>query len=92
MSGSGARFDEPEWDANGYFIYLLDKYHESQGVWLADRKLIYQLADFLVHHIGGNGLLEEGGIVEWTGYPARHQYDLRGRFENRREDGPRIRR
>jgi GH15 family glucan-1,4-alpha-glucosidase len=67
-SGSGARFDEPEWDANGYFIYLLAKYHESKGVWLADRKLIYQLADFLVHHIGGNGLLEEGGIVEWTGY------------------------
>src|SRR5580704_3367076 len=67
-SGSGARFDEPEWDANGYFIYLLTKYHESQGVWLADRALIYQLADFLVHHIGQNGLLEEGGIVEWTGY------------------------
>jgi GH15 family glucan-1,4-alpha-glucosidase len=37
-------------------------------VWLADRALIYQLADFLVHHIGQNGLLEEGGIVEWTGY------------------------
>jgi GH15 family glucan-1,4-alpha-glucosidase len=67
-SGSGARFDEPEWDANGYYIYLLAKYHESQGVWLADRKLIYLLADFLVHHLGANGLLEEGGIVEWTGY------------------------
>ena len=67
-SGVGARFDEPEWDANGYFIYLVVKYHGSQGVWLADRKLIYQLADFLVHHIGQNGLLEEGGIVEWTGY------------------------
>ena len=67
-SGSGARFDEPEWDANGYFIYLLAKYHEFQGTWLADRTLIYQLADFLVHHIGKNGLLEEGGIVEWTGY------------------------
>jgi GH15 family glucan-1,4-alpha-glucosidase len=66
--GSGARFDEPEWDANGYFIYLLDKYHESQGVWLADRNLFYQLADFLVRHIGQSGLLEEGGIVEWTGY------------------------
>ena len=66
--GSGARFDEPEWDANGYFIYLLKKYHESQGVWLADRRLLYEVADFLVHHIGENGLLEEGGIVEWTGY------------------------
>ena len=67
-AGSGARYDEPEWDSNGYFIYLLTKYHESQGVWLADRKLIYELADFLVAHIGQNGLLEEGGIVEWTGY------------------------
>ena len=67
-SGVGARFDEPEWDANGYLIYLVAKYHNSQGVWLADRYLIYKLADFLVHHIGQNGLLEEGGIVEWTGY------------------------
>jgi len=67
-AGSGARFDEPEWDANGYFIYLLAKYHESQGAWLVDRNRIYQLGDFLVQHIGQNGLLEEGGIVEWTGY------------------------
>jgi GH15 family glucan-1,4-alpha-glucosidase len=66
--GSGARFDEPEWDANGYFIYLLVKYHESRGVWLTDRNFLYQAADFLVRHIGSNGLLEEGGIVEWTGY------------------------
>ena len=67
-SGSGARFDEPEWDANGYFIYLLAKYHESKGIWLTERKLVYQLADFLVAHLSQNGLLEEGGIVEWTGY------------------------
>lgn len=66
--GSGARFDEPEWDANGYFIYLLAKYHEAKGIWLVDRKLIYQLADFLVAHLSSNGLLEEGGIVEWTGF------------------------
>ena len=67
-AGSGARFDEPEWDANGYFIYLLANYHESTGTWLGDRALFYQLADFLVSHIGQNRLLEEGGIVEWTGY------------------------
>jgi hypothetical protein len=42
--GSGARFDEPEWDANGYFIYLLAKYHEFQGAWLTDRKLICEQA------------------------------------------------
>ena len=74
--GTGARFDEPEWDSNGYFIYLLEKYHESKGVWLADRNLVYELADFLVHHISPNGLLEEGGIVEWTGYlPATNMID-----------------
>ena len=67
-AGSGARFDEPEWDANGYYIYLLREYHRAKGVWLADSKLIYQLADFLVAHISDNGLLQEGGIVEWTGY------------------------
>ncbi len=67
-AGSGARFDEPEWDANGYYIYLLNEYHRVKGVWLADPKMIYELADFLVSHISPNGLLMEGGIVEWTGY------------------------
>ncbi|HME06714.1 MAG TPA: hypothetical protein VKG25_06670, partial [Bryobacteraceae bacterium] len=66
--GSGARFDEPEWDANGYFIYLLDEYHRSKGVWLADAAFVYERADFLVAHLSSNGLLWEGGIVEWTGY------------------------
>ena len=67
-AGSGARFDEPEWDANGYFIHLLERFHQSKQEWLTDRAFFYQTADFLVHHIGQNGLLEEGGIVEWTGY------------------------
>lgn len=67
-SGSGARFDEPEWDSNGYFIYLVAKYHQMHGVWLANRELIWKLADFLVAHIRENGLLWEGGIVEWSGY------------------------
>ncbi len=67
-AGSGARFDEPEWDSNGYYIYLLSEYHRIKSVWLTDSKLIYQLADFLVSHISPNGLLQEGGIVEWTGY------------------------
>lgn len=67
-AGSGARFDEPEWDANGYYIYLLTEYHRLKGVWLANPKLIYELADFLVAHLSPNGLLREGGIVEWTGY------------------------
>ncbi len=67
-AGSGARFDEPEWDANGYYIYLLNEYHHKNGIWLADTKFMYGVADFLVSHISANGLLWEGGIVEWTGY------------------------
>ncbi len=75
-SGSGARFDEPEWDANGYYIYLLNEYHRAKGVWLTDSRLVYLLADFLVAHIGANGLLHEGGIVEWTGdLPATNMID-----------------
>ncbi len=75
-AGSGARFDEPEWDANGYYIYLLNAYHRAKGVWPVDSRLLYLLADFLVAHIGPNGLLHEGGIVEWTGdLPATNMID-----------------
>jgi GH15 family glucan-1,4-alpha-glucosidase len=75
-AGSGARFDEPEWDANGYYIYLLDAYHRAKGASPADSRLVYLLADFLVAHIGPNGLLHEGGIVEWTGdLPATNMID-----------------
>ncbi len=75
-AGSGARYDEPEWDSNGYYIYLLHEYHRKTGVWLADATFMYKLADFLVSHISPNGLLWEGGIVEWTGYlPATNMID-----------------
>ncbi len=74
--GSGARFDEPEWDSNGYYIYLLNQYHAKHHAWLADAQFIYRLADFLVDHLSPNGLLWEGGIVEWTGYlPATNMID-----------------
>jgi GH15 family glucan-1,4-alpha-glucosidase len=75
-AGSGARYDEPEWDSNGYFIYLVNRYHELTGSWPVDKSLVYELADFLVHHLDPNGLLYEGGIVEWTGYlPATNMID-----------------
>ncbi len=67
-AGSGARYDEPEWDANGYLIQLLNQYHDLTNEWLADKDFIYELADFLSNHINDWGLLYEGGIVEWTGY------------------------
>jgi GH15 family glucan-1,4-alpha-glucosidase len=67
-AGSGARYDEPEWDSNGYFIQLADAYHAQTGEWPVDPSFLYQLANFLVEHIDETGLLYEGGIVEWTGY------------------------
>ena len=67
-AGSGARFDEPEWDANGYFIQLLDLVHSKTGEWMIDSLQIYEIADFLVNNIDENNLLFEGGIIEWSGY------------------------
>ncbi len=67
-AGSGAKYDEPEWDANGYLIQLLNQYHDLTNEWLAGKDFIYELADFLSNHIDDWGLLYEGGIVEWTGY------------------------
>ena len=67
-AGSGARYNEPEWDANGYLIQLLNEYHDKTKIWLADKNFIYEIADFLVRSIDNSGLLYEGGIIEWTGY------------------------
>ncbi len=67
-AGSGARYDEPEWDSNGYFIQLAEAYHAKTGRWPVDPAFLFGLADFLVDKIDGNGLLFEGGIVEWSGY------------------------
>jgi GH15 family glucan-1,4-alpha-glucosidase len=67
-AGSGVKFDEPEWDAGAYLICLLHDYSLKFNELLADTSLIFDLADFLVNSINSNGLLYEGGIVEWTGY------------------------
>ncbi len=66
--GSGARYNEPEWDANGYLIQLVNDYYKAKKIWLVNKNYIYELADFLVNHLDKSGLLYEGGIVEWTGY------------------------
>ena len=67
-AGSGARFDEPEWDSNGYFIQLVYDYFQKTGKWLADKEALYEFANYLAFRIDERGLLYEGGIVEWTGY------------------------
>lgn len=66
--GSGARYDEPEWDAGAYFIILNYDYHEKTGKWLFPADKLYPFADFIADAIDSTGLLYEGGIVEWTGY------------------------
>jgi hypothetical protein len=67
-AGSGARYDEPEWDSNGYLIQLAAEYQARTGRWPVEQAVLFELADFLVDHIDENGLLFEGGIVEWSGY------------------------
>ncbi len=67
-SGSGARYDEPEWDAGAYFIILNYEYHEKTEKWLFPPEKFYPFADFIAGAIDSTGLLYEGGIVEWTGY------------------------
>jgi hypothetical protein len=67
-AGSGARYDEPEWDSNGYLIQLAAEYRRRTGQWPVEPAVLFRLADFLTEHIDDNGLLFEGGIVEWSGY------------------------
>lgn len=66
--GSGARFDEPEWDGGAYFIITNYEYFKLTGKWLVEAELLYECANFIVQAIDSTGLLYEGGIVEWTGY------------------------
>jgi len=67
-AGSGARYDVPEWDSNGYLIRLAAEYHHRTGEWPVDPSVLFHLADFLAEHTDDTGLLFEGGIVEWSGY------------------------
>ena len=66
--GSGARYDEPEWDANAFLIWLVNEYRIRTGVTLATPETLYKFADFLVANIDEWGLLYEGGMVEWSAY------------------------
>lgn len=67
-AGSGARFDEPEWDAGAYLIILNEEFLQLKDKWLANPQTLFDCADFIVRSIDSTGLLYEGGIVEWTGY------------------------
>lgn len=66
--GSGARYDVPEWDSNGYYATLIRRYHDLTGEWIGDEQRLWEALDFIEPHLSDNGLLEEGGIIEWVGY------------------------
>lgn len=66
--GSGAAFDVPEWDSNGYYASLMLLLFQKTGRWFGDFELMKQLLDFVVSKQGPDGLVREGGIVEWEGY------------------------
>ncbi len=65
--GSGARYDVPEWDSNGYYATLIRRYHDLTGEWVGDELRLWELLDFIAPHLNENSLLREGGIIEWVG-------------------------
>lgn len=65
--GSGAAYDVPEWDSNGYYATLMLLLLGRTGEWHGDYALMKSLLDFAAARLDAEGLLEEGGIVEWVG-------------------------
>lgn len=70
--GSGAAYDVPEWDANGYYASLLLRFFVLTGERVGDRELMKRLLDFVISRQdtrvwNTGGLVREGGIIEWEG-------------------------
>lgn len=65
--GSGAAFDLPEWDSNGYYASLMLRLFMKTGNWTGSYELMKELLDFILREQNGAGLVEEGGIVEQVG-------------------------
>lgn len=64
--GSGAAFDEPEWDSNAYAV-LLARDLGAETWASAEQDALLAGLDFLVERQEPSGLWSEGGIIEWTG-------------------------
>jgi len=64
--GSGAAYDVPEWDCNGYLAALVERLGPDELTG-AEQDVLLEALDFLVVHQDGDGLFTEGGIVEWEG-------------------------
>ncbi|MDX9719644.1 MAG: carbohydrate-binding module family 20 domain-containing protein [Myxococcota bacterium] len=65
-AGSGAPFDLPEWDSNGYLATLVERLG-AEALSPAEREALLLGLDFLVARQDEDGLWTEGGIVEWDG-------------------------
>ncbi len=64
--GTGAAFDVPEWDSNGYLATLVERLgidNFSAG----ERETVQEGLDHLVESQDLDGLWWEGGIIEWEG-------------------------
>ena len=64
--GTGADYDVPEWDCNGYLAVLVEQLGADE-LSAAEREVLLEGLDRLVTEQDGDGLFTEGGIVEWVG-------------------------
>ena len=64
--GTGADYDVPEWDCNGYLAALVERLGPDE-LTPAEQDVVLEALDFLVDHQDEDGLFAEGGIVEWEG-------------------------
>jgi hypothetical protein len=64
--GSGALYDVPEWDCNGYLASLVERLG-PEGLSPDERVELLDGLDFLVDEQDADGLWTEGGIIEWEG-------------------------
>ena len=65
-SGSGAPYDVPEWDAQGYAAVLVERLGPEQ-LSAAEREVLLTSLDFLVAQQDAEGLWTEAGIIEAVG-------------------------
>lgn len=79
--GSGARYDVPEWDSNGYYTTLVYDAFLRHHIWIGDFQRIQELLNFVELRLSSDGLLYEGGIVEWEGFLPSTNMSLAAAFK-----------
>ncbi|MCK5520212.1 MAG: hypothetical protein KAI81_03795, partial [Candidatus Marinimicrobia bacterium] len=67
-AGTGARYDVPEWDSNGYYASLLFRRLQKTGRLDGNINFLRSLMQFPEGRLHENNLLFEGGIIEWPAY------------------------